>query len=316
MSGLQNGSHRNDQFVPSGNGLPRLYDQSDADDVYSPKKVASAIGVSESSLKRWCDSGMVKATKTAGGHRRISRSEAIAFANRKEYDLRNPTAIGLPDIRKVFIADDQDAITQLVNAMLDGDEQSCKRLLVHMFVSGRTVPDLFDRIVSPAFAKIGDLWKSGQVEVYQERVSCQMCYNAFQEVKSLIPKPRAGAPLAIGATLQGDHYQLPTLGVELCLATHGWRAHSLGSNLPIESLERAVEDHFPRVVWVSVSHVNEAGTFINQLNDFCRRVSLRSTVIVGGNALTPEIRTQLRNAICCDNFAQLILAVQNLNPIR
>ena len=316
MSALRNGNHRNDQIVPGGNDLPRFYDQPDAEDVYSPKKVALAIGVSESSLKRWCDSGMVKATKTAGGHRRISRSEAIAFANRKEYELRNPTAIGLPDIRKVFIADDQDAITQLVKAMLDGDEQSCRRLLVHMYVNGRTIPDLFDRIVTPAFAKIGELWQCGQIEVYQERVSCQMCYHAFQEIKSLIPPPRAGAPLAIGASLEGDHYQLPTLGVELCLTTHRWRAHSLGSNLPIESLERAVDDHFPRVVWVSVSHVNDAQSFVSRFNDFCRRVSLRSTVIVGGNALTPEIRSQLRNAICCDNFAQLILAVQNLNPIR
>lgn len=45
----------------------------------SPRELAQAIGVSESSIKRWIDDGLIGATKTAGGHRRIAGSEAIRF---------------------------------------------------------------------------------------------------------------------------------------------------------------------------------------------------------------------------------------------
>ena len=38
----------------------------------SPKELADAIGVSESSIKRWVDNGEIQATKTSGGHRRIT----------------------------------------------------------------------------------------------------------------------------------------------------------------------------------------------------------------------------------------------------
>ena len=41
-------------------------------DHYSPKQVAERLGVSESSVKRWLDQGVVPVLRTAGGHRRIS----------------------------------------------------------------------------------------------------------------------------------------------------------------------------------------------------------------------------------------------------
>ena len=48
----------------------------------SPRQFAAAIGVSESSVRRWADGGQIKMTRTAGGHRKIARSEAIRFIRR------------------------------------------------------------------------------------------------------------------------------------------------------------------------------------------------------------------------------------------
>ena len=291
--------------------------RSSPDDLYSPKKVAAAIGVSESSLKRWCDAGYVQASKTAGGHRRVSRAEVIAFLKRKKYELRDPTAIGLPDIRGIAIADDADAINQLSQYLGAGDEVNSRKLLVHLYVSGKTIPDLFDRIIAPAFANIGDLWACGKLEVYQERVACQICLSAAQDIRSLIPPPREGAPLAIGGTLEGDHYQLATLGVEMCLVTFGWRAASLGSNIPVDSLYQAFESQMPQMVWVSISHCADEDKLISQINRLCERIDGRAEVVVGGGKVSPSVQARVPGATCCENFAQLILTAQTLsNRIR
>ena len=42
--------------------------------------LVDALGVSESSVKRWVDGGDLVAQRTAGGHRRIARGEALRFA--------------------------------------------------------------------------------------------------------------------------------------------------------------------------------------------------------------------------------------------
>ena len=36
-------------------------------ELVSPKQVAHAMGVSESSLKRWCDQGLIPTVRTAAG---------------------------------------------------------------------------------------------------------------------------------------------------------------------------------------------------------------------------------------------------------
>ena len=47
------------------------------DGYLSPKTLADALGTSESSVRRWCDAGKMAAIRTAGGHRRIARAEAM-----------------------------------------------------------------------------------------------------------------------------------------------------------------------------------------------------------------------------------------------
>ena len=66
--------------------------------VCSPKDLATAIGVSESSVKRWVDDGTIDASRTAGGHRRIPLSEAIRFIRQRRTPVVRPDLLGLRDL--------------------------------------------------------------------------------------------------------------------------------------------------------------------------------------------------------------------------
>lgn len=64
----------------------------------SPKELAEAIGVSESSLKRWVDEGVIQASRTRGGHRRIALAEAVRYIRESGIPIIRPDILGISDV--------------------------------------------------------------------------------------------------------------------------------------------------------------------------------------------------------------------------
>ena len=62
----------------------------------TPRQLAEAIGVSESSLKRWSDAGKIEVSRTEGGHRRIAIGEAVRFIRASRAPVVRPDLLGLP----------------------------------------------------------------------------------------------------------------------------------------------------------------------------------------------------------------------------
>jgi len=282
--------------------------------LYSPRAVAKAIGVSESSLKRWCDSGKIAAIKTAGGHRRVNRGAVIEFLRGKKYELQDPSAIGLPSLDDTNIDDSADAADQLFNSLVEGDSGTANQILIYLFVNGWMMEEIIDQIVSVAFTRIGSKWEHGNLEVYQERRACEICLNTMREIRLMLSPPKENALKAIGATIEGDHYALPTFSVEITLATYGWNASSIGSNVPLNSLLQAVRDQSPDLVWLSASHLEDGDRFVEAVNNFAVQVPESTTFVVGGYAIKPSFRPRIKGAICCDNLSQLVASIKHLKP--
>ena len=300
-------SEEPDPQQPSRRKRSQFSDKSTSQKFYSPKKVANAIGVSESSLKRWCDAGFIKAVKTAGGHRRVTRAEVVAFVRRKSYALRDPMAIGLPDIRDVQFAGIDQARVNFQSAMLEADKQKSQKILCSLFIRGHIVAEIFDRVISPVFTEIGNMWESGKIDVYQERMATQVCYQSLLQMRTIIPEVDDTAPIAIGASLEDNQYQLATLGVELCLKNSGWQATSLGENIPLNSLLLAANDIKPSFIWISATAIPDPESFVKKINAFSESVSALTKVVIGGQAVSSKIRDGLKAVHYCENFAQLVL---------
>ncbi len=283
----------------------------------SPKQAAKALGVSESSIKRWCDQGTVPVIKTAGGHRRIPcHSVDQLLANGGAFDSvaltgseggshasnlgseptgveTSPASISLDECRREFLV-----------ALQQGREGRCRHLIGSLLASGHSRSTAADLLMRDSLHHFGHMWEQGDLAIYQERRACGICQGLLHELKQSIPVPLNG-PVAIGGSTSNDAYQLATQLVELGLRELGWQATSLGCNLPFQTFRAAVQEYRPRLLWFSISVVASEEDFVRDFNELADSIGGSTAIVVGGRAATDSLRPRLRYTAHCDSLSHL-----------
>lgn len=275
----------------------------------STRQAAAALKVSESSIKRWCDRGIIPTVRTVGGHRRIPLAGFLQFLEKSNRQVHIP----LPAQRTELSAETnggapetQEAIrVRFRDALIAGDQDRCRQVLTNWYARTESFSCLADEFIAATFHQLGEKWDCGEIEVFQERRACEICLQVLNEFRRLIPEAPANAPVAIGGTPEGDNYSLPTQLTELVLRECHWRATNLGVNLPLKSLAAAVEEYKPQMVWLSVSHLVDRDAFVADYQAWAAELPPGVRVVVGGRALTDDLRPNLKYTGHCDNMQQL-----------
>ncbi|WP_233903412.1 B12-binding domain-containing protein [Stieleria maiorica] len=285
---------------------------------FSPKQIASSLHVSESSVKRWCDQGMIPTVRTVGGHRRITLSGLREFLRSTERTIVNATALGIeaseleipakrPPRRLAVRGEGTEPAQQEFRAALAaGDEQRCMTLLEERIALGWTRAETAEDLITDAMRGLGDAWDCGELDVYQERRSCTICTRLIHHLREGVAGLPVDAPIAIGAAPESDPYQLPTALVELALRESGWNAINLGNDLPLDSLIQAAEDYQPKLAWLSVTSVDDPVRFVREQNKLADSLGENVSLIVGGRALDDQLRPRLRYTAHCDSLRHLV----------
>ena len=270
----------------------------------TPRQVAESLGVSESSLKRWCDRGVIEAVRTPGGHRKLPFDAVMRFLRDSDRPLAKPEALGLPTNikRTVTIAD---ANTELESRLLAGDIDRCRQLTYGLYIAGHSIAAICDRVFAPIMHRVGDGWECGDVEVYEEHRAVEILVLLLHDLRLVLASAAADAPLAIGGSIEGDCYDLPTRMVELTMRELGWRASSLGASLPFPTLVAAVGKTRPDLIWLSIAQFQREQQLIADVSAFYETLPQGTSLVIGGRAVTSELRQQLRATVFCDNLQQM-----------
>lgn len=276
----------------------------------SPAQVARALGVSESSLKRWCDQGLIPIVRTVGGHRKLPIASVLAFVRERGKTLVEPELLGLPAVTGRTSVTLERAVETLTSILQKSESDQARRVVFDLYLAGHGLAAICDEVLAVIFQRLGIAWECGELEIYRERRACEIVYRLLNELSLALPPVPPSAPLALGATLPNDHYQLPSTMVELVLREQGWQARSLGCNLPAETLIAALREQRPKLFWLSASHISETSEFVSAFNQLAAAAQdLRIPIILGGRALSSELRQQLVFTACCENLREL----QNLS---
>jgi methanogenic corrinoid protein MtbC1 len=286
--------------------------------VLSPRTLATAIGVSESSLKRWADEGLIRVSRTAGGHRRILLSEAIRFIREKRYSVVRPEVLGLGELGElgeVRAARRADAQAALFQALHDGDAQRVRAQIIAAYVEGDDLAALLDGPVRAALTRLGELWQHANQGIFIEHRATDLCVQALGHLRSLLPAPAPGATVAVGAGPPDDPYLLPSIMAALVLADLGYRAVNLGPETPVDVLADAAGHCGARLVWLSVSSPIEPGPLRRQVAKLAEAVArFDADLVVGGRQVdTQPLQFDPPNAHVVHSMHELALFAKGLS---
>lgn len=251
----------------------------------TPRDLAAAIGVSESSLKRWADEGFLRASRTAGGHRRIPISEAVRFIRETHCAVVRPELLGFGDARLEAPIESGNAGRALAEAFLRDDQKAARGLLLGEFLSGVSIASIFDGPLRFALERIGECWLEGPEGIMIEHRAVDTAVHSLSTMRSTIEKPVATAPRAVGGAPGGDPYLLPSLGCAIVLAECGFSDVNLGPNTPLEALLSAIDRHRPAIVWRAATEPIRGEDLGHDLREIAARIApWGGTLVVGGRS--------------------------------
>lgn len=292
------------------------------------QQAAEKLGLSVSTVKRLVESDELPAVKTPGGHRRIALTALTDFAKSK----------GLKTIGQVVSAPMQSTSTgklrqaggsldywqtALKSALIQSHVEEARHAVRTVYASEGNASLLGDRLISPVMSRIGNAWQDGRIEIFQEHHACHLLADILYELVRQIRSRnrRSGseqnAPMAIGATPEGDHYTLTGMLCELCLLERGWNVRNLGCHLPLIELAQAITDLKPKIVWLSVNHLENESEFLREFRHlFETSRSMKTNLVVGGLGLNPVVRAELTQlgVILADNLNRLAELSDSIHP--
>ncbi|MCM8535017.1 MAG: helix-turn-helix domain-containing protein [Lentisphaeraceae bacterium] len=257
--------------------------------LFSPKQVGSALGVSEASIKRWVDKGKIDCVKTTGGHRKIPMHALTKYIHENNKKIVNPEVLNIPSSSGRVKDKMKQSALELRKSFLECDEYKIRGIIFDLFLSGKTPQSIFDDLLAPALHQLGCDWEAGTVDAFQERRTIQICIRTLYAFDSFFTKPESDAPVAILGTLSTDPYTVPILMAEVSLRAQGWRTEFLGNDLPFDSYQKAILMYKPDLAIISVSSSLNEKSITRDLKEIeCTAKSVGTKLFIGGRAVPHE----------------------------
>jgi MerR family transcriptional regulator, light-induced transcriptional regulator len=269
------------------------------------KEAAQILKVSEASIKRWSDSGLLPSERTAGGHRRFRPEDIARF--RREYISSRPTSIINPLNLKLDISLVDSSSLNILELLIKGQSDEVTDLLINLHLQGHSFASILDDVVAKAMHNIGELWCSGDVTVAQEHIATQTTLSALRNLHDVIAKAETNSMVALCCGIEDDFHELPVHFVQMLLENEGWIVINLGGHTPIFSLMETVIKYSPNLVCISsniLTSLDRAARDYKELRKITKRMNI--SIAVGGAGFSKEVRPRFPAEFYADDFKQLL----------
>ncbi len=204
---------------------------------FTPPELARRLGVNESTVKRWIDRGMLEASVTSGGHRRIREEHLRAFIE------KNPKLRAKSYALRRFHKAKELGWEQYFSLQRTGEFRRARTYLETSFVASGNIRLVLEQIVAPTLREIGEAWIRGELDILDEHRMSFCVRSDLIALQALLPAAKRGAPRALLACVPGENHELALILLSLRVQAVGWQPIVLGINVPFHLVPDTVARH-------------------------------------------------------------------------
>ncbi len=276
------------------------------------KDVARLLLVSEATVKRWADDGLLLPKKTVGGHRRFS-IQSIARL-RREQGIAPAAQLPPKGVRKKMVPGSLPSAESFTEVLLSGNEAEAAAQLIDAYLQNHALATLFDATITNAMHRVGDLWFNGTITIADEHLATRVILSALQKLRGIVvPAPATGLK-ALSCGIEGDLHELPIHLAEIIIESEGWDTSNLGPNTPLFTLRDMVAQKKPDLVCISARSIVDLDRATTEYSQF-RKVleKINGTTVLGGEVFRDSsLRQRFPAEFYAESFGGLLTFVKEL----
>ncbi len=272
---------------------------------YSTKELARMLDVSESTVKRWADAGLLRCRKTIGGHRKFEHRDVVEFQHHcglaVKLAMSGSEAADMDGQLDELFAAGFACVADYYRGLLLGGRFNCVSwLLSEAHMRGYPLATIADEIIAPAMRQIGELWRAGKISVLDEHTATFATIRALAQMRASSPAKREGTGrVALVGCSEGELHELAAQIACDLLESYGWKVIYLGPHTPLFSFAEAIARFKADLVCISITMTDNIERAARDYERLRRDASKRGAkVVMGGAALCDEgVRARFRSAL-------------------
>ncbi len=182
-----------------------------------------------------------------------------------------------------------------LDAVRAADAPGAFRVAAGALATGMTIPELYQRVITPALYEVGELWAKGALTVADEHLATSLTHRVLAALRPPVwvgvgteREPAQVKRRVMLATVEGEQHALGLRMAADVLEEAGFEPIYLGADVPIGALLKALDSLSPDLLALSAT-MPELAPELDQVAAAARRTHPRLKLLFGGQAASPRI---------------------------
>lgn len=181
-----------------------------------------------------------------------------------------------------------------LDALLAGDEEEAAAAVTKMISGEASILDIYIKLLTPAMARMGELWRSKKINVAQQKLATEITLSQMDKLRSVGVVKQKWPYRALVCCIKGELHSTGARMTADLFRLEGWSVDFLGADVPTEDIVAMVANRRPHILALSVT-MKANLKHVRGLLDGLRKVAAPPKMLVGGQAAGTLTRWKIRD---------------------